>query len=180
MPRFFRRGVLQLLHRTPSKLDVTRAQAKTRNNNHSWTTNRAKLWMICNLLALRPILHITQKTLSYLNSTKIEQMTETMVPVIIFKNRRHFSLLHSLRSNTTTNFRPAARAYSQRYHLLLVPAQNSVVFTPWVQYKSRPCTHVPAPCPNFSVGTLNKGCIRIRRKEQNLYIAYGYFQMFYC
>ena len=28
-------------------------------------------------------------------------------------------MLHSLRSNTTTNFRPAARAYSQRYHLLL-------------------------------------------------------------
>ena len=27
-------------------------------------------------------------------------------------------MLHSLRSNTTTNFRPAARAYSQRYHLL--------------------------------------------------------------
>ena len=25
-----------------------------------------------------------------------------------------------LRSNTTTNFRPAARAYSQRYHLLLL------------------------------------------------------------
>ena len=73
--------------------------------------------MICYLLALRPILHITQKILSYLNSTKIEQVTKTMV--IIFKNRRHFSLLHLLRSNTTTNFRPAARAYSQRYHLLL-------------------------------------------------------------
>ena len=28
-------------------------------------------------------------------------------------------MLHSLRSNTTTNFRPVARAYSQRYHLLL-------------------------------------------------------------
>ena len=28
-------------------------------------------------------------------------------------------MLHSLRSNNTTNFRPAARAYSQRYHLLL-------------------------------------------------------------
>ena len=25
---------------------------------------------------------------------------------------------HSLRSNTTSNFRPAVRAYSQRYHLL--------------------------------------------------------------
>ena len=36
-----------------------------------------------------------------------------------FWNKRHFSLLHSLRSNTTTNFRSAARAYSQRYHLLL-------------------------------------------------------------
>ena len=38
--------------------------------------------MICDLLALRPISHITQKTLSYLHSTKIEQMTKTMV---IFK-----------------------------------------------------------------------------------------------
>ena len=36
-----------------------------------------------------------------------------------FWNKRHFSLLHSLRSNTTTNFPSAARAYSQRYHLLL-------------------------------------------------------------
>ena len=38
--------------------------------------------MICDLLALRPILHITKKTLPYLHSTKIEQMTKTMV---IFK-----------------------------------------------------------------------------------------------
>ena len=38
--------------------------------------------MICDLLALRPISQITQKTLSYLHSTKIEQMTKTMV---IFK-----------------------------------------------------------------------------------------------
>ena len=38
--------------------------------------------MICDLLALRPISHITQKTLSYLHSTKIERMTKTMV---IFK-----------------------------------------------------------------------------------------------
>ena len=35
--------------------------------------------MICDLLALRPISHITKKTLSYLHSTKIEQMTKTMV-----------------------------------------------------------------------------------------------------
>ena len=82
---------------------------------HSWTTNE-KLWMICDLLAPRPISHITQKTLSLLHSTKIEQITKTMA---IFYNKRHFSLLHSLRCNTTTNFRPAARAYSQRYHLLL-------------------------------------------------------------
>ena len=38
--------------------------------------------MICDLLAMRPISHITKKTLSYLHSTKIEQMTKTMV---IFK-----------------------------------------------------------------------------------------------
>ena len=38
--------------------------------------------MICDLSALRPISHITQKTFSYLHSTKIEQMTKTMV---IFK-----------------------------------------------------------------------------------------------
>ena len=75
----FNRGVLQLLHRTPSKLDVS---ARKPNNNQSWTTNRAKLWMICALLALRPISHITKKTLSYLHFTKIEQMTKTMV---IFK-----------------------------------------------------------------------------------------------
>ena len=35
-----------------------------------------------------------------------------------FKIRRHFSLLHSLRSNATTKIRPAAHAYSQRCHLL--------------------------------------------------------------
>ena len=46
---------------------------------HSWTTNRAKLWMICDLLAMRPISHIVQKTLSFLHSTKIEQITKTMV-----------------------------------------------------------------------------------------------------
>ena len=43
--------------------------------------------MICHVLALRPILHITQKTLSYLHSTKIEQMTKTMV---IFKTGASF------------------------------------------------------------------------------------------
>ena len=64
-----------------------------------------------------------QKTLSFLHSTKIEQITKTQVIFLnkmapVLKNRRHFSLLHSLRSNTTTTFRPAARAYSQRYHLL--------------------------------------------------------------
>ena len=82
---------------------------------HSRTTNREKLGMICDLLVPRPISHITKKTLSLLHSTKIEQITKTMV---IFQNKRHFSLLHSLRSNTTTHFRPAARAYWQRYHLL--------------------------------------------------------------
>ena len=35
--------------------------------------------MICDLLALRPISHITKKTLSYLHSTKIKQMSKTMV-----------------------------------------------------------------------------------------------------
>ena len=49
---------------------------------NSSTTDHAKLWMICDLLALRPILHITQKTLSFLHSTKVEQITKTMV---IFK-----------------------------------------------------------------------------------------------
>ena len=38
--------------------------------------------MICDLLALRPISHITKKNLRYLHSTKIEQMSKTMV---IFK-----------------------------------------------------------------------------------------------
>ena len=35
--------------------------------------------MICDLLALRPIWHITQKTLSFPHCTKIEQITKTMV-----------------------------------------------------------------------------------------------------
>ena len=35
--------------------------------------------VICALLALRPISHFTKKTLCYLHSTKIEQMTKTMV-----------------------------------------------------------------------------------------------------
>ena len=59
-------------------LTCQRASQNTKHY-HSWTTNRAKLWMICALLALRPISHITKKTLSYLHSTKIEQMTKTMV-----------------------------------------------------------------------------------------------------
>ena len=59
-------------------LTCQRASQNTKQY-HSWTTNRAKLWMICDLLALRPISHITQKTLSFLHSTKIEHMTKTMV-----------------------------------------------------------------------------------------------------
>ena len=43
-------------------------------------------------------------------------------------------MLHSLRSNTTTNFRPAARAYSQRYHLLFV----QLVFY-WAPKLARKC-----------------------------------------
>ena len=35
--------------------------------------------MICDLLALRLISHFVQKTLSFLHSTKIEQITKTMV-----------------------------------------------------------------------------------------------------
>ena len=35
--------------------------------------------MICDLLAMTPISHIVQKTLSFLHSTKIEQITKTMV-----------------------------------------------------------------------------------------------------
>ena len=73
----FNRGVLQLLHGTPSKLDVS--ARKPKHETISWITNRAKLWMICGLLALRPISHITQKTLSFLHSTKEEQKTKTMV-----------------------------------------------------------------------------------------------------
>ena len=46
---------------------------------HSWTTNSAKLCMICDLLALRLISNFVQKTLSFLHSTKIEQITQTMV-----------------------------------------------------------------------------------------------------
>ena len=41
--------------------------------------NRAEMWMICALLALKPISHITKQNLSYLHSKKIEQMTKTMV-----------------------------------------------------------------------------------------------------
>ena len=61
--------------------------SQNRKQYNSSTTNHAKLWMICDLLALRPILHITQKTLSFLHSTKVEQITKTMV---IFKTRSIF------------------------------------------------------------------------------------------
>ena len=67
----FNRGVLQLLHGTPCKLDVSARKPK-----HETIS---KLWMICGLLALRPISHITQKTLFFLHSTKEEQKTKTMV-----------------------------------------------------------------------------------------------------
>ena len=63
------------------RLTCPRASQNTKQYN-SWTTNHEKLWMICDLLALRPISHITQKTLSFLLSTKIKQITKTMV---IFK-----------------------------------------------------------------------------------------------
>ena len=82
--------------------------------------------MICALLALRPISHITKKTLSYLDSTKIEQMTKTMVDDGNFSKRCHFSLLHSLRSNTTTNFRPAACPY----HTILSTLPLAVLVSP--------------------------------------------------
>ena len=51
----------------------------------SWTTNQAKLWGYlwpCDLLALTPFSHITQKTLSFLYSTEVKQITKTTV---IFK-----------------------------------------------------------------------------------------------
>ena len=69
--------------------------------------------IVNDLRLIRLISHITKKTLSYLHSTKIEQMTKTMV---IFKRGAIF--LFCIRCDTTTNFRPAASAYSQRYHLL--------------------------------------------------------------
>ena len=84
---------------------------------HSWTKNREKLWMIFDLLALRPISHITQKTLSFLHSKRIEQITKTMV--LVLKQAPLFFAAFAA-ANTTTNFRPAARAYSQRYHLLFL------------------------------------------------------------
>ena len=68
-------------------LTCPRASQNTKLKHHSRTTNRTKLWMICDLLALRPISHITQTTLSFLHSTKIEQITKTMV---IFKTAAIF------------------------------------------------------------------------------------------
>ena len=67
---------------TEPKIDVCPRASQNTKQYNSWTTNHEKLWMICDLLALRPISHITQKTLSFLLSTKIEQITKTMV---IFK-----------------------------------------------------------------------------------------------
>ena len=63
------------------RLTCPRASQNTKQYNLS-TTNHAEWWMICDFLALRPILPITQKTLSFLHSTKVEQITKTMV---IFK-----------------------------------------------------------------------------------------------
>ena len=71
--------------------------------------------MICDLLALRPISHITPKHLYFLHSTKIEQITKTMANFktgAIFFGA--FAAIQYYRED-----RPAARAYLQRYHLLL-------------------------------------------------------------
>ena len=65
---------------TESHLSLTcPSTSQNAKQYHSWTTNRDKLWTICDLLALKPISHITQKTLFFLHSIKIDQITKTMV-----------------------------------------------------------------------------------------------------
>ena len=67
---YFNSAVLRRLHRIPSKLHMSKLM------NHKPSEG------ICDLLALRPSSHITQKTLYFLYSTEIKQITKTTV---IFK-----------------------------------------------------------------------------------------------
>ena len=76
---------------------------------------------ICDLLALRPFSHMTQKTLSFLHSTEIKQRTKT-------------TLIHTLRSNSTTNFRPAARAYSKRFTVTGEAGVSLVLIKPFLLF----------------------------------------------
>ena len=78
---YFNSDVLHLLHKTPPKLDVS--AHKPKHETISLMDHKPR--QIVN--DLRPISHITQKTLSFLHSTKIEQITKTMV---IFKTSATF------------------------------------------------------------------------------------------
>ena len=65
---YFDRAVLQLLHRTPSKLHM-----HVRPHGPQTERNGER---ICDLLALRPFPHISQKTFSFLHSKEIRHITE--------------------------------------------------------------------------------------------------------
>ena len=73
---YFNRAVFELLHRTPSKLDMWLRR-------HGPQAKRNFL-RICDLFALRPFPHIAQKTLYFLHSKDIRQITKTTV---IFETR---------------------------------------------------------------------------------------------
>ena len=68
--------------------------------------------MICHLLAMRPISHIVQKTLSFLHSTKIEQITKTMV---MFKTGAIFLCCIRYYPIPPQNVRPAEQEQEQLF-----------------------------------------------------------------
>ena len=105
--------VLQLLHRTPSKPDVS-----VRKPKHETIMDHKPRKIVNDLRLISLQTNLAYYTEDFVLSALHKDRTDDQDDGN-FKKGRLFSLLHSLRSNTTTNFRPAARAYSQRYHLLL-------------------------------------------------------------
>ena len=86
-----------------------RGQTKTRNNITYITTNRAKLCASLRLTGRKTLSANCAKNfvLSALHRERKDNEDDDN-----FQNTRHFGLLFAPRSNKTTNFRPAACAYS--------------------------------------------------------------------
>ena len=118
--QYFDGGVLHLLQRIPSKLDVS-AHKPEHETISLMDYKPRKIVNDVRLISPETNLAYYSEDFVFSSLTKIEQITKTM---IIFKTSAIFSLLHSLRSNTFANFRPAARAYSQRYHFFVVSAHT--------------------------------------------------------